>query len=267
MNTVVKPAVTSSDFKAAMVDAIASGVLEQVVPPLEHYHTPDLYGRRIFVQAGTVISTKVHKVEHITVALKGRCTVVDENGVKSEVVAPAVFITKPGTWRKVYAHDDVEWITVHHCKEQDVEAIEKKLVCDTQEEFDKEDYLHVLEELNITEKWARLISENERTWSGGPPLETDYYIADSVREGKGVFAAKDFNPGDFIGSARIGIMRTPIGRYTNHSGNPNCEFKAEPNRIVAVAVRPIKKGQEVTVCYRLARQANIEATRLLEKSS
>lgn len=120
--------ISIENLKASMVDAIAAGGMEQIKPPLEHYHTPDLYGRRIFVPGGTVIVTKVHKVEHITVALKGSCTVVDEHGIKYEIVAPSVFVTKPGARRAVYAHDDVEWLTVHACKEQDVKVIEQLLV-------------------------------------------------------------------------------------------------------------------------------------------
>jgi len=267
MKAVEKPRVTLTDFKAAMASAIDSGEIEQVVPPLEHYHTAKQYGRRIFVKAGTGILTKVHKSEHFTVALKGHCTVVDEHGDTTEVIAPAVFITKPGTRRAVYAHDDVEWLTVHAIEEQDLDKIEAALVCSSQEEFDQEDYRRVLEENNMTERWARLISENPRTLIAMPAGEDGIEIHPSTIEGMGVFALKSFEPGDRIGSVRIGVMRTPIGRFTNHSANPNCEFRAESNRIVAYALKPINKGQEVTVCYRLARRVNVEATRLLEKSS
>lgn len=130
MNTVQKPRVTLGELKAHMAASISSGDMEQIKPPLEHYHTSDLYGRRIFVPGGTVVVTKIHKVEHITVALKGSCTVIDEKGIKYEVTAPAVFVTKPGTRRAVYAHTDVEWLTVHACQEQDVKVIEQMLVCD-----------------------------------------------------------------------------------------------------------------------------------------
>lgn len=267
MNSVEKPRVTLEEFKTAMADSITSGQVKQIEPPLEHYHAPGLYGRRIFVPGGTAVLTKVHKTEHITIALKGSCTVVDENGVKTEVVAPSVFITKPGTRRAVYAHDDVEWITVHATEEQDVEKLEATLVCDSQEEVDREDYKRVLVENNTNEKWARNLSENPRTWSDDMVGDTGYYIADSVIEGKGVFADKDYDVGDFIGVTRLGVMRTPMGRYTNHSINPNCVFRAEPNRIVAIAARTIYEGEEITVCYRLARKVNIEATKLLEKLS
>lgn len=267
MKAIEKPRVSLTDFKIAMVDAIGTGELTQVDPTLEHYHTAKQYGRRIFVKKDTAIMTKVHKSEHITVALKGHCTVVDEDGVKTEVIAPAVFVTKPGTRRAVYAHDDVEWLTVHAVEEQDLGKIEEQLVCDSQEEFDREDYKRVLDEFNITERWARLISENPRSLIAMPMGEDSIHISPSSIEGMGVFALHGFEPGDRIGSVRVGVMRTPIGRFTNHSAHPNCEFRAENNGIVAYALKPINKGQEITVCYRLARRVNVEATRLLEKSS
>ena len=267
MKAIEKPKVSLSDFKTAMIDAIGTGELTQVDPPLEHYHTAKQYGRRIFVKKDSRIITKVHKSEHFTIALKGHCTVVDENGVKTEVIAPAVFITKPGTRRAVYAHDDVEWITIHAIEEQDLDKIEAALVCSSQEEADEEDYKRVLAEHNVTERWARIVSENPRTQIGMPPDENDIRIGPSTREGMGVFALKDFEPGDRIGTVRVALMRTPIGRYTNHSVNPNCEFMIEGSNVAAYAIRPIIIGQEVTVCYRLARKVNVEASRLLEKPS
>jgi len=270
MSTVAKVKSSLDDFKGSMVDAIDSGVIKQIIPPLEHYHTAQQYGRRIFVKGGTAVITKVHKSEHITVALKGSCTVLDEDGVKTEVVAPSVFITRPGTRRAVYAHDDVEWLTVHACEEQDLDKIEAALVCTSLEEADQEDYKKILVENNVTEKWARLISENPRTQTDTPPDELahrDVYLSSSLREGIGVFANKNFAVGDRIGTVRIKILRTPIGRYTNHSISPNCELLIEGDNVAAYAVRPLTRGQEVTVCYRLARKVNVEASRLLEKPS
>jgi quercetin dioxygenase-like cupin family protein len=267
MKAVEKPRVSLDQYKAAMAAAIETGELDRVEPPLEHYHTATQYGRRIFVKKDSYILTKVHKSEHITVALKGRCTVVDEDGVKTEVVAPAVFITKPGTRRAVYAHDDVEWLTVHATTEQDLVKIEAQLVCDSQEEVDAEDYERVLVEYGMNERLARLISENPRTQTDMPPDETDVEIKPSTREGMGVFAKHDFKPGDRIGTVRINTLRTPIGRYTNHSANPNCEFVIEGSNLAAYAVRPINKEQEVTVCYRLARKVSVEAIRFLENPS
>jgi len=125
-----------TELKDSMQSAIAAGDLTQIEAPLDHYHTDELYGRRIYVPAGATVITKVHKSEHITVALKGECVVVDEIGDRKEVIAPAVFVTRPGTQRAVYAITDTEWLTVHAYQGvKDLENIENFLVCDTMDQY------------------------------------------------------------------------------------------------------------------------------------
>jgi quercetin dioxygenase-like cupin family protein len=124
-----------ADLKNAMQQAIDDGEIAKVDAPLEHYFAAGLYGRRIFVPAGTTVVTKVHKVQHIAIALKGTCTVIDQDGKKSIVSAPSVFITEPGTQRAIFCHDDVEWITVHASESNDVQVIEKNVTCDSFEEY------------------------------------------------------------------------------------------------------------------------------------
>ena len=125
-------------LKQSMESAINSGELKQVAFPLEHFFADGLYGRRIYVQAGATVVTAVHKSEHITIALKGHCVVVDEHGDRHDVIAPSVFVTKPGTQRAVYAITDTEWLTVHHYEDEDksLETVEKKLVCDSMQQYE-----------------------------------------------------------------------------------------------------------------------------------
>lgn len=132
----IAPVVSISQLKAVMDQGISDGTLHPVEAPLEHYRAGDLYGRRIYVPAGTTVVTKVHKTQHLTVALKGHCTVFNEQGEKFEVIAPQVFVTEPGTYRAIYAHDDVEWFTAHICPEVEQTAIDKFLACDTMEEYE-----------------------------------------------------------------------------------------------------------------------------------
>lgn len=112
------------------------------VPPVDHYLAKGLYGRRIYVPAGSCVATYVHKIQHITIALKGRCLVVDQDGVHHEVVAPAVFVTEPGTQRAVLALTDTEWVTVHPTDETDVTKMEEVCCCRSFEEY--ENYLAAL---------------------------------------------------------------------------------------------------------------------------
>ena len=60
-----------------------------------------------------------------------------EDGTRFEVKAPDVFITPKGTQRFIYVVDEVEWLTVHHCEEQDMARVEKALVCETMEEYNR----------------------------------------------------------------------------------------------------------------------------------
>lgn len=122
---------TPDDLGRAMLHDIAAGELQGFVPDVTHYHAAGLYGRRIFVPANCVVVTLKHLQQHLTIALTGRCTVVDEQGNRTEVVAPAVWVTEAGTQRSVYTHEDTEWITVHQTDVTDVAELERTLVVDT----------------------------------------------------------------------------------------------------------------------------------------
>lgn len=107
-------------------------------PALSHYQAQGLYGRRIYVPAGVCVVTMVHKQEHFTVALKGRCRVVNEQGQEAIVEAPAVFVTQPGTQRACYAETDVEWLTVHAVSEiRDITRMRDVLCCNSMAEYEQ----------------------------------------------------------------------------------------------------------------------------------
>jgi hypothetical protein len=137
MSTVVSNALPIDEIRNSMAEFMVEHNLERVDPEPIHYHTPDLYGRRIVVPAGVVFTTKVHKSDHIAVCLRGYITVVDELGIRVDVQAPDVFVTPKGTQRFIYVHEEVEWLTVHHCEEQEMDKVEKALVCETMEEYNR----------------------------------------------------------------------------------------------------------------------------------
>jgi len=61
---------------------------------------------------GQIVSTGIHKVEHPYFVQKGDVSVLTDEGIK-RVKAPYNGITKPGTKRLIYMHEDTIWITVH----------------------------------------------------------------------------------------------------------------------------------------------------------
>ena len=137
MNAVVNEPLPIDEIRNSMAAFMAEHNLEPVDPEPIHYHTDDLYGRRIVVPAGVVFTTKVHKSDHIAVCLRGFITIVDEFGIRKDVHAPDVFVTPKGTQRFIYVHEEVEWLTVHHCTEQEMDKVEKALVCETMEEYNR----------------------------------------------------------------------------------------------------------------------------------
>lgn len=123
------------DLYACMQEAIDSGKLKQLDPPVDHYFAQGLYGRRIYVPGGTTVVTKVHMTQHITIALKGKCTMFDENGQRSIIEAPGMWVTEPGTYRAIYCHDNVEWVTVHASDKTDVQFAEFDTFADDYVDF------------------------------------------------------------------------------------------------------------------------------------
>ena len=131
----LKTGVTIDDFGNAIEKAKLNGELGEVETPLIHYHTKDLYCRRIVVPAGSVFTTRVHRFDHISIALRGHISFVNEHGVRQDITAPDIFVTKAGTHRVVYVHEEVEFATVHHCEEQDDGKVEDVLGCKTMKEY------------------------------------------------------------------------------------------------------------------------------------
>jgi len=86
--------------------------LPQVEQPLEHHFTEGLYGREIFNPKDSIIVTKIHKAPNFSFLLKGKLSVVTEDGV-DVIEAPMFFVTKPGTKRVLYSHEDTIFMTVH----------------------------------------------------------------------------------------------------------------------------------------------------------
>jgi len=103
--------------------------------PLKHTFGEGFYLREIFVPAGMVVITKIHKFEHPVFIMRGECLVYSEEGVK-RIKAPHYMITPAGTKRVVYVMKDTSWITVHQTKETDLVKIEEEIIAKTFEEVD-----------------------------------------------------------------------------------------------------------------------------------
>ena len=95
--------------------------------PIKHKFCNGLYIREIFNPAGQLLVTKIHKKEHPFFLMKGKMSILTEDGVK-HIQAPHHGITKPGTKRIIYTHTDCVFVTVHATDKTDVDEIEKEVI-------------------------------------------------------------------------------------------------------------------------------------------
>ena len=103
--------------------------------PLTHWFGDGIYTRQIFLPAGTIIIGEIHKHAHVNILIQGRCSVLTEDGV-AELVAPLTFLSKPGTKRVVFTHEDAIWTTIHRTDQTDPEMAVAELTCKDFAEYD-----------------------------------------------------------------------------------------------------------------------------------
>jgi len=106
------------------------------VCPLKHTFVDSAYVREIFLPKGMVFVTKIHKKTHPYFLLKGDVSVLTEEG-PIRLKAPLSGVTKAGTKRVIYTHEDTVWITVHVTNETDLGKIEEEVIAKTFEEIDE----------------------------------------------------------------------------------------------------------------------------------
>lgn len=97
------------------IDELEAAMMEYplVDCPLSHCFTPRLYTRTIFMPAGSLITSLIHKTEHQFIVSQGTAFVKVNEHEWEEISAPYVGITKPGTRRVLYIESDCVWTTVH----------------------------------------------------------------------------------------------------------------------------------------------------------
>ena len=90
-----------------------------------------------------------------------------------------------------------------------------------------------------------------------------FVVKEIPNKGKGVIVQTNFKKGDEIGKLisktpnKIGrkIKRTAhetdvLGRYSNHSSNPNTKYDMRDGEVYLIASRDIDKGEELLINYK-----------------
>lgn len=96
--------------------------------PVKHHFTDGLYVREIFMPAGSLITSKIHKTQHQFFVLQGKC-IVWIDGVEHLIEAPYIGVTEPGTRRVLYIVENTIWATSHPNPDNEtVEQIEERII-------------------------------------------------------------------------------------------------------------------------------------------
>ena len=202
---------------------------------------------------------------------------VGDDGQTKTLKAPTIFVGKPGrkmgliletcTWQNVYPNPDEERdIDVLEAKWLDksptwqAHAAAQHLSLVDAHQTDRDDFAELVKQAGFTTEVVRRQSENPHDQIEMPEgFGAKITVRPSPIEGLGIFLSAPAEVDEVLAPARLLGYRTPAGRYTNHSPNPNAKFvKTDDGVIWLVATRRISgcagggQGEEVTVDYRQA---------------
>lgn len=102
--------------------------------PLKHTFADGLYIREYTGIKGMFAISKLHKTNHPYFVMTGDVTVLTEDG-PVRIKAPYHGITKAGTKRVLYFHEETIWITVHATEETDLKKIEEVVIAKSYNEL------------------------------------------------------------------------------------------------------------------------------------
>lgn len=132
MNLVANSSTELNVILSQKVDSLLQEVkaMPQVECPEENFFGPNVYIKQVTMPAGAVIIGKPHKVEHLCNMISGKMILVDSNGDKKEIVAPATFMAPKG--RKVaYIVETVVFQNIFSTDETDLEKLENMFIDNT----------------------------------------------------------------------------------------------------------------------------------------
>jgi hypothetical protein len=103
---------------------------KQIALETMHTFADGVYTRTVFMKAGSLITGKIHKLDHIVVIGQGSASVVSEEFGAKVISAPMVFYSRPYVKRALFIHEDMVWTTVHKNPDniRDLDVLEKMLI-------------------------------------------------------------------------------------------------------------------------------------------
>ena len=105
--------VHSKDYHQLLNEIEAQLFTDPIELQVRHIFTPGLYARELFIPAGVVLTSYVHKFTHPFVVSSGVINILDNDLNVLQVVAPFTGVSLKGTRRTGMAINDCTWTTFH----------------------------------------------------------------------------------------------------------------------------------------------------------
>jgi len=152
------------------LDELEVAMLENCEPVhclTTHMFTDGMYIREIFMPAGSLITSKVHKTEHPYIVSYGKVAVSIDSNDWIEITAPYTNITKPGTRRVLYIIEDCIWTTFHRVDDMkseynDLNDDEKENIVKEIEEKILEPHINYLTGTDIKTEYLKALEETKK---------------------------------------------------------------------------------------------------------
>ena len=94
-----------------------------------HWFAGNVYLRELEIPEDVVCVGKIHKHEHFVILAEGACRINTDEGMQ-DIVAPHIWISKPGDQRALYTYENCTFLTIHANPDdiRDMEVLESRIV-------------------------------------------------------------------------------------------------------------------------------------------
>lgn len=234
------------------VEALEEAMLqhEQVDIPAIETLKNGMYTREITILAGTLLTGRVWLEDYVDIMVSGHIVVATPEGTK-ELKGFNILDGSAGRKRAGYAIEDTVWITVHR-----TEALAVDNLLEAMSTFSMHEYEVKVAQLDYQDNFSAYqdaidyVVNNTEDLRALPVEFAEWFeVGPSDIAGLGVFATRDFHPGEHLGPARLAQYRTTLGRYVNHSCLPNVKTAIVGDHVAMVAIKHIKCGDELLSNY------------------
>jgi len=239
----------------------------QITCPVIHTFGPGVYVRELSVPGGgTFLVGHKQRYEQLNIFLKGRLLMFSAEGKVKEISAPMMFTGGPGKKTGIVL-EDMTWMNVFSSDETDIDTLEN-IFFEKSETWKKNSrrnvldlrnhgYEELLKELGMTRERMDYESHYEENQTTRMPYGSyKCGVHKSPIHGRGIMTTATIYRDECIGAALVNGVKTPFGRYCNHSNNPNAYPFLTNNDLYFFANQEIigsfggALGEEILVDYR-----------------